>query len=45
VPGEEIRRLGAINITIVLPAPGEIHLRRDGKVIRKVTGGDEIHVS
>jgi len=38
VPGEEIRRLGAINITIKLPAPGEIHLRRDGEVIRKVTG-------
>jgi hypothetical protein len=38
VPGEEIRRLGAINITIALPAPGEIHLRRNGKVIQKVIG-------
>jgi hypothetical protein len=38
VPGQELRRLGAVTITITLPAPGEIHLRRDGRVIRRVTG-------
>ena len=38
VPGQEIRRLGAINLTITLPAPGEIHLRRDGRVIQRVNG-------
>lgn len=38
VPGEELRRLGAVTITITLPAPGEIHLRRDGRVIRRATG-------
>ena len=38
VPGEEIRRLGAVNITISLPAPGEIHLRRDGRLIRRTVG-------
>jgi hypothetical protein len=38
VPGEELRRLGAITITVALPAKGEIHLRRDGKVIRRRVG-------
>ncbi len=38
VPGEELRRLGAVSITVTLPAPGEIHLRRDGRIIRRVTG-------
>jgi hypothetical protein len=38
VPGQELKRLGAINITIALPARGEIHLRRDGRIIRRVTG-------
>ncbi|MGC9521066.1 MAG: CehA/McbA family metallohydrolase [Anaerolineae bacterium] len=38
VPGEELRRLGAINVTITTPAHGEILLRRDGKVIRRIMG-------
>ncbi len=38
VPGEELRRLGAITLTVTLPAPGEIHLLRDGKVIQKTMG-------
>lgn len=38
VPGEELRRLGAITIVITLPAKGEIHLLRDGKVIRRTVG-------
>ncbi|HOT90647.1 MAG TPA: CehA/McbA family metallohydrolase [Anaerolineae bacterium] len=36
--GEELRRLGAINIEVDLPAPGEIHLLRDGKRILLVRG-------
>ncbi len=38
VPGEELRRLGAINVTITTPARGEILLRRDGKVIHRTVG-------
>lgn len=38
VPGEELRRLGAISITVSLPADGEIRLLRDGQVIRRVVG-------
>jgi hypothetical protein len=38
VPGEELRRLGAITITISLPASGEIRLLRDGHVIQKTKG-------
>lgn len=38
VPGEELRRLGAINITITLPAAGEIHLLRDGHRILTTSG-------
>ncbi len=37
-PGEELRRLGAINLSVTLPTDGEIILRRDGKVIRRTTG-------
>jgi hypothetical protein len=37
-PGEELRRLGAINLTVTLPASGEIRLLRDGKVIAKTVG-------
>lgn len=36
--GEELRRLAASNIEIDLPAPGEIHLLRDGKRILQATG-------
>ena len=36
--GEELKRLGALTLTVDLPAKGEIHLRRDGKVIAKDTG-------
>jgi hypothetical protein len=38
VPGEELRRLGATAFTVTLPAPGEIHLLRDGKRILKTRG-------
>lgn len=38
VPGEELRRLGAITITITLPAAGEILLRRDGEVVSQTSG-------
>ncbi|MGC9467073.1 MAG: CehA/McbA family metallohydrolase [Anaerolineae bacterium] len=38
VPGEELRRLGAINITVTLPASGEIHLLKNGDVIQKAVG-------
>jgi hypothetical protein len=38
VPGEELRRLGAINFTITTPAPGDIRLLRDGKVIQRAHG-------
>ena len=36
--GEELRRLGALNIEVDLPAPGEIHLLRDGERILRVSG-------
>lgn len=38
VPGESLRRLGALQIHIGLPAPGLIHLRRDGKIIHRTRG-------
>lgn len=37
-PGEALRRLGAVTVNIALPAPGEIRLLRDGKLIRRVVG-------
>jgi hypothetical protein len=43
--GEELRRLGAINIEIDLPAAGEIHLLRDGKRMLKLTGTQVRHTS
>ncbi|MFN2108302.1 MAG: hypothetical protein ACK2UI_01450 [Anaerolineae bacterium] len=43
--GEELRRLGAINIEIDLPASGEIHLLRDGKRLLKLTGTQLRHTS
>ena len=36
--GEALKRLGALTLTVELPAKGEIHLRRDGKVIARETG-------
>jgi hypothetical protein len=36
--GEELKRLGALTLTVELPAKGEIHLRRDRKVIAKESG-------
>ncbi|MCU0521019.1 MAG: CehA/McbA family metallohydrolase [Anaerolineae bacterium] len=41
VPGEELRRLGAISITVTLPAPGDIHLLRDGRRVA-ATGGTSL---
>ena len=38
VPGEELRRLGATSIDIRTPAPGNIHLLRDGKRILQSHG-------
>lgn len=38
VPGEELRRLGAINIVVTLPAPGEIILLRDGRRVLTTRG-------
>jgi hypothetical protein len=38
VPGEELRRLGATEFTVTLPAAGEIHLIRDGKRILGTRG-------
>jgi hypothetical protein len=38
VPGEELRRLGAISINVSLPAPGETHLLRDGHRILASSG-------
>ena len=38
VPGEELRRLGAIQLTVTLPAIGEIRLLRDGQLIEKLVG-------
>ncbi len=43
--GEELRRLGASNIEIDLPAEGEIHLLRDGKRILQVQGTQLRHTS
>ena len=43
--GEELRRLGASNIEIDLPAAGEIHLLRDGKRILQVQGTQLRHTS
>ena len=43
--GEELRRLGALNIEIDLPARGEIHLLRDGKRILRVQGTQLRHTS
>ncbi|HQE91235.1 MAG TPA: CehA/McbA family metallohydrolase [Anaerolineae bacterium] len=43
--GEELRRLGASNIEIDLPAPGEIHLLRDGKPILRARGTQLRHTS
>lgn len=37
-PGEELRRLGAISFTITTPAPGDIRLLRDGKIIQRTYG-------
>lgn len=37
-PGESLRRLGALQIHVGLPAPGTIILRRDGKTIRRSRG-------
>jgi len=45
VPGEELRRLGALIINVTLPARGEIHLRRDGKIIKRVVGTSLKHTS
>ncbi len=36
--GEELKRLGALTLTVDLPAEGEIHLRRDRRVIAKEAG-------
>lgn len=43
--GEELRRLGALNIEIDLPAQGEIHLLRDGKRMLRVRGTQVRHTS
>ena len=36
--GDELKRLGAINVRIELPAAGKIHLLRDGNKIKQGTG-------
>jgi len=43
--GEELRRLGAINLEIDLPAPGQIHVLRDGKHMLQVTGTQLRHTT
>jgi hypothetical protein len=44
-PGEELRRLGAVTLTVTLPAIGEIRLLRDGRVIQKTVGQMLKHTS
>ncbi len=36
--GEELKRLGAINVSVRLPAAGKIRLLRDGQLIKRETG-------
>ncbi len=43
--GEELKRLGALTLEIDLPAPGEIHLLRNGKRIQRVRGRQLRHTS
>jgi hypothetical protein len=45
VPGEELKRLSAITIEVILPAPGRIRLLRDGHVIKQQTGRSLSHTS
>jgi hypothetical protein len=45
VPGQELKRLGAINIDVQLPAPGRISLLRDGQVIKREVGRGLSHTS
>lgn len=45
VPGQELKRLSAITIEINLPAPGRIHLLRDGNVIKREVGREMTHTS
>jgi hypothetical protein len=45
VPGQELKRLSAITIDIHIPAPGRIHLLRDGEVIKRTVGQELTHTS
>ncbi|MBN1873469.1 MAG: PHP domain-containing protein [Anaerolineae bacterium] len=38
MPGEELKRLGAVTLYVSLPTRGEIHLLRDGQRVRMVRG-------
>jgi len=43
--GEELKRLGAVTLAVTLPAPGEIRLLRDGKLIQRVKGRELSYTS
>ncbi len=43
--GEELKRLGAVTLSINLPARGEIRLLRDGRVLQKQTGTELSYTS
>ncbi len=43
--GEELKRLGAVTLYIDLPASGEIHLLRDGRIIERGKGKELRHTS
>jgi hypothetical protein len=45
VPGQELKRLGAITADVKLPASGRIHLLRDGQVIKRTLGTSLNHTS
>ncbi|MCD4738180.1 MAG: CehA/McbA family metallohydrolase [Anaerolineae bacterium] len=43
--GEELKRLGAINVRVELPAAGKIRLLRDGQLVKRETGASLSYTS
>lgn len=45
VPGQGLKRLGAITVDVSLPAPGRIRLLKDGEIIKRAVGQSLTHTS